>query len=61
MVNVILKYLPIALFLSNNHPEMYCILITTKWIQTGIEMVSFISESAPLFTLEGYEATHYLN
>ena len=24
MVNVILKYLPIALFLSNNHPEMYC-------------------------------------
>ena len=24
MVNVILNYLPIALFLSNNHPEMYC-------------------------------------
>ena len=24
MVNVILDYLPIALFLSNNHPEMYC-------------------------------------
>ena len=23
MVNVILKYLPIALFLSNNHPEIY--------------------------------------
>ena len=26
MVNVILKYPPIALFVSNNHPEMYCIL-----------------------------------
>ena len=24
MVNVILNYLPIALFLSNNRPEMYC-------------------------------------
>ena len=27
MVNVILNYLPIALFLSNNHPEMYCIVL----------------------------------
>ena len=26
MVNVILNYLLIALFLSNNHPEMYCML-----------------------------------
>ena len=26
MVNVILKYLPIALFISNNHPEMYSYL-----------------------------------
>ena len=28
MVHVILKYLPIALFLSNNQPEMYCSLFT---------------------------------
>ena len=35
MVNVILKYLPIALFLLNNHPEMYCISSEARIIKRG--------------------------
>ena len=35
MVNVILKYLPIALFLSNNHPEMYCIHVCSGLMGKG--------------------------
>ena len=31
MVNVLLNYLPIALFLSDNHPELYC--------RTGVVLV----------------------
>ena len=36
MVNVVLNYLPITLFFSNNHPEMYCIVMVSTQVSLAV-------------------------
>ena len=60
MVNIILKYLPIALFLSNNHPEMYCrkSIAQLGWLASTVRSTLSAQPHQGLIEREGMHATH---